>query len=60
MSFVLDALQIAHDLGMPHTEPTAPKSSGGGASTVVIIAGVLVSVALVGALIWLKSRAGED
>jgi hypothetical protein len=56
---VLDALQIAHDIGIPHQEqpPPAPGGSGGGASTIVILVGVVLTVAAVGALIWLKNRA---
>lgn len=53
---VLDALQIAHDMGAPHQEP-APTGDGGGASTIVILIGIVVTIALVGALIWLKNRA---
>lgn len=61
MSFVLDALQIAHDIGFPHTDPPpAPKGNGGGASAIVIVVGVLISLALVGALVWLKKRTEED
>lgn len=55
---VLDALQIAHDIGVPHQEPVGPPpGNSGGASTIVIIIGVIVTIALVGALIWLKNRA---
>jgi hypothetical protein len=57
MSFVIDALQIAHDIGVPHTDPAPPSGSDGGASPIIIIAGVLLSLALVGALVWLKKRA---
>ena len=49
-----DLLQIAHDTQLPHQEPV--KSSGGGASTVLILAGVVVTLALVGGLVWLKKR----
>lgn len=53
-----DLLQIAHDTQMPHEEPA--KGSGGGASTVVILAGVVVTLALVGGLVWLKKRVDHD
>lgn len=56
MSVLLEVLQIAHDLGAPHQEPTAAGGGGGGASTVLIIVGVVLTLALVGALVWLKNR----
>ena len=56
MSVLLDIFQIAHDLGAPHQEPAPTGDGGGGAPVVVIIAGVLVTLALVGALVWLKNR----
>lgn len=57
LSSVADALQIAHDIGFPHQEPPAPvKGNGGGASAIVIVAGILVSLAAVGGLIWMKRR----
>jgi hypothetical protein len=57
MSSVADVLQIAHDVGFPHQEPVGPpKGNGGGASAIVIVAGILVSLAAVGALIWMKRR----
>lgn len=60
-SAVLDAFQIAHDIGIPHQDP-APSSDGGGggASVIVIIAGVVLSIAAVGALVWLKKRTDSD
>jgi hypothetical protein len=54
LSALGDVLQIAHETQIPHQEP--PRGAGGGASTVVIIAGVLVTLALVGGLVWLKKR----
>ena len=57
------AIPIAHDLGYPHQDPSpAPTGNGGGASTVVILVGVVVTLAAVGGLIWLKQRtsAGTD
>jgi hypothetical protein len=54
-----EALQIAHDIGYPHQEPLpAPGGSGGGASTVVILVGIAVTLAALAALVWLKNRAG--
>lgn len=52
-----DLLQIAHDTQMPHEERV---KEGGGASTVVILAGIVVTLALVGGLVWLKKRVGVD
>ena len=57
------AIPIAHDIGYPHQEPQpAPSGNGGGASTVVILVGVVFTLAAVGGLIWLKRRtsAGTD
>ena len=51
---IADVIQLAHETQLPHEEPM--KGSGGGASTIVIIAGVAVTLALVGALVWLKKR----
>ena len=59
LSSAADVLQIAHDLGFPHQEPAAPKSEGGGASVIVIIAGVVVSLMAVAGLIWLKRRVDD-
>ena len=49
-----DVLLIAHETQVPHQEPSS--GSGGGASTIVIIAGIVVTLALVGGLVWLKKR----
>jgi hypothetical protein len=49
----LDALQIAHDTGAPHQEPSR---SGGGVNAVLVVAGGVVTLALVGVLVWLKER----
>jgi hypothetical protein len=57
LASVVDVLQIAHDIGYPHYDPPAPaKGSGGGASTIVIVVGILVSLIAVAGLIWLKRR----
>jgi hypothetical protein len=55
---ILDALQIAHDIGIPHQEPPPgpPPGSGGGASTLLILIGVVLTIACVASLIWLKNR----
>ena len=52
---VADVLQIAHETDFFHEEPVRT-SSGGGASVIVIVAGILASLAAVGGLIWLKRR----
>jgi hypothetical protein len=60
LSSVADALQIAHDIGFPHQEPAQPvEGNGGGASAIVIVAGILVSLVAVGGLIWLKRRVDD-
>ena len=60
LSSVADVLQIAHDTGFPHQDPVGPpKGNGGGASTIVVVAGVLVSLLAVGGLIWLKRRVDD-
>jgi hypothetical protein len=60
ISSVADVMQIAHDIGFPHQEPTPVKSgSGGGASAIAVVAGILVSLVAVGGLIWLKRRVDD-
>jgi hypothetical protein len=60
LSSLADVLQIAHDIGIPHQEPPSPaKGNGGGASAIVIAAGILVSLVAVGGLIWLKRRVDD-
>ena len=54
---LVDVLQIAHDLDYPHEEPVQ-RGGGGGAGTLVILLGVGLTLAAVGALVWLKNRAG--
>jgi hypothetical protein len=49
----VDALQLAHDTGTPHQES---RSGGGGVSVVLVVAGAVVTLALVGTLVWLKER----
>ena len=56
LSSVADVLQIAHDIGFPHQDPAPGKGSGGGASVIVIGAGIVVSLLAVAGLIWLKRR----
>ena len=55
MSVLLDVLQIAHETDVFHQEPVKT-SSGGGASTIVILAGIAVTLTVVAALVWLKKR----
>lgn len=55
VSTFLDVVQIAHETDFLHEEPVK-RDSGGGASTVVILAGILVTLAAVGGLVWLKKR----
>ena len=57
LASLLDFVQIAHDLGVPHQEPM--KSDGGGPSVIIIVAGILVSLAAVAGLIWLKRRVDD-
>jgi hypothetical protein len=57
LASLLDVVQIAHDLGIPHEE--SMKTDGGGTSVIVIVAGVLVSLAAVAGLIWLKRRVDD-
>jgi hypothetical protein len=54
LSSLADVVQIAHDLAFPHEEPV--KSDGGGASVIVIVAGIVASLLAVAGLIWLKRR----
>jgi hypothetical protein len=54
LSALGDVLQLAHDTQIPHQEPA--KGASGGASTVIILVGVVVTLALVGGLVWLKKR----
>ncbi len=56
LASVLDVVQIAHELGFPHQEPAPMESGGGGASPIVIVAGIVVSLLAVAGLIWLKRR----
>jgi hypothetical protein len=56
LASVIDVVQLAHETGFPHQDPVPVKSSGGGASTVVILIGIVVSLVAVGGLIWLKRR----
>jgi LPXTG-motif cell wall-anchored protein len=52
---VIDVLQIAHELGYPHQEPVR-STGGGGASAIVILGAIAVSIVAVAGLIWLKRR----
>jgi hypothetical protein len=57
LASLIDVVQIAHDIGIPHEERM--KSDGGGTSVIVIVAGILVSLAAVAGLIWLKRRVDD-
>ena len=59
LAALLDVLQIAHDIGIPHQEPVKSAGDGGGASVIVIVAGILVSLLAVAGLIWLKGRVDD-
>ena len=56
LASLIDVVQLAHDTQFPHQEPVM-KGSGGGASAIVILAGIVVTLAAVGGLVWLKKRA---
>jgi LPXTG-motif cell wall-anchored protein len=56
LASVLDLVQIAHETGFPHQDPVPGKGDGGGASPVIILAGIVVSLLAVAGLIWLKRR----
>jgi hypothetical protein len=50
-------LPLAHVVGYPHAEPPPQQSSGGGgASPAVIGAGVVSTLGIAGALIWVRGR----
>jgi hypothetical protein len=53
-----DLLQIAHETQFPHQEPV--KGDGGGASPVVILAGIVVTLAVVAGLVWVKKRTDRE
>jgi hypothetical protein len=57
---LLALVPIAHDTGVPHQEfPTpSPDTSGGegGPSSLVILAGVVVTLLAAGAHLWLRER----
>ena len=55
LSPIADLIQIAHETQLPHQEPVKG-DNGGGASAIVIVAGVLVTLLLVAGLIWVKKR----
>ena len=59
LSSAVDVLQIAHDFGLPHQEPVPVKGNGGGASAIIVVVGILVSLLAVGGLIWLKRRVDD-
>ena len=46
-------LPLAHEIGLPHEEP---KPKGGGASPVLVGGGVVATLGLAGALVWVRER----
>ena len=52
-ALLLDALQLAHETQVPHQERSA---EGGGVNVVLVVLGAVVTLAVVGALIWVKER----
>jgi hypothetical protein len=48
-------LALAHPSDYPHEEPTSSEADS--TSSLLIVAGVVVTLALVGGLVWLKERA---
>ncbi|MEA2387043.1 MAG: hypothetical protein QOJ22_1217 [Thermoleophilaceae bacterium] len=53
-----DVLQIAHETMFQHQEPA--KGNGGGASPIVILVGVVVTLAAVAGLVWVKKRTDRE
>ena len=51
---VLELVQLAHDTQLPHEE--SESGGDGGTSTVLVLAGVAVALALVAGLVWVKKR----
>ena len=47
---------LAHELGVPHEEPQTQSDGGGGASPLLVGAGVGATLALTGGLIWVRER----
>lgn len=47
-------LPLAHEIGVPHQEPQ--KSSGGGASPIVVGGGIVATLGLAGGLFWVRER----
>jgi hypothetical protein len=45
---------FAHDIGYPHQD--APKQGGGSASVIVIVIAIVATLALAGALFWVRER----
>lgn len=52
---LLDVVQIAHETQLPHEEPVR-SGGGGGASTIVVVAGLVLALAAVAGLVWVKRR----
>jgi hypothetical protein len=48
---------LAHDTGIPHSEPAPqPPSGDGGGNTLGIVIGLVVTLAALSALVWVRER----
>ena len=54
-ALALDVLQLAHDTSVPHQEPRS-SPDGGGVNFLLVALGAVVTLALVGSLLWVKQR----
>lgn len=50
------SLAAAHELGYPHTDPVPKEENGSAPSEVLILIGVLFTLATLAALVWLKNH----
>ena len=53
LGFIDALVQVAHETNMPHQEP---KEGSSDPAALFIVIGVVVTLAVLGALIWLKER----
>jgi hypothetical protein len=56
------AIPFAHNTGIPHYDPLPPQdtsTTGGAPSTLIILLGVVLTLATLAALIYLKQRMAE-
>ena len=56
MVLVEPSLAAAHELGYPHTDPAPTKDGGSAPSEVLILIGVVFTLATISALVWLKNH----